>query len=575
MAVYSADLNDIQFTLFKVLKVQERSTAFSEGDLKDILEQFTKFVAGEIYPTRVEGDHVGVKLTPKGVVVPPSFKPLKEAFYANGWYGLGYPEDIGGIPAPQSVALACNGLAVGANVAFTMYYGLTQGCMNVILKVGSTEQKDKYVPMMMEGRWGGTMCLTEAGAGSDVGAGSSTAIPAGENLYKIKGTKIFISSGDNDLYENIIHLVLARTPGAPEGTKGLSLFIVPKMKIAADGTSLVPNGVVCSKVEEKMGIHGSATCVINFGQDGESLGEMIGKEGEGIQNMFIMMNEARLLCGMQGEAQANLAYEMTKKYAKERVQFGVEIEKHSDVRRMLLKMRSTSRALRALNYYVGDLIDRENAGDHGAGAELALLTPICKSMGSDEGFNVSVDAVQVHGGYGYCTEYEVEQFVRDTKIATIYEGTNGIQAIDFVMRKILKDQGKTFSLLAKKMVATLSTKEVQTQFASEAKMMGEHMEQAQKIVEHFGQCVMNKKANLVLQNANDFLWYCGSMVLNWRLMDAAVVALREKGQTPEEQAFLQTKIDDVRFFSRFVLPKNYGLARQILISDLDLLTTVI
>lgn len=267
-------------------------------------------------------------------------------------------------------------MAIGANVSWSMYYGLTQGAMNVILKVGSQEQKDLYVPKMMEGSWGGTMCLTEAGAGSDVGNAKTTAKPLDNGQYAISGTKIFISSGESDLYENNIHLVLARTPGSPEGTKGLSLFIVPRFKINEDGSNGESNNVRCTKLEEKMGLHGQATCELTFGQDGECVGELIGKEHEGIVNMFIMMNEARLLCGLQGESQANLVYMLTEQYAKERSQFGTEIINLPDVKRMLLKMRSTARGLRALCLYTGNLFDKAEKGDEQAEKEIALFTPI-------------------------------------------------------------------------------------------------------------------------------------------------------------------------------------------------------
>ena len=339
MAGFKTDLKDLEFTLFEWLKIQDHTPDYGENDLKDIINQYDKFIGAEIFPTREKGDIEGVQLKDGQVKVPECFHKANQQFYENGWFALGYPEEIGGMPVPQALNVACTSIANGANVAWTMYYGLSRAAMNVIYEVGSQEQKDKYIPKMMEGAWGGTMCLTESGAGSDVGASKSTAEPVGDGTYKIKGVKIFISSGDNDLYENIVHLVLARTPGSADGTKGLSLFIVPKNKINADGSTGEFNNVRCTKIEEKMGLHGQATCELTFGQEGECIGEMIGNEHEGIMNMFIMMNEARLLCGMQGESQANLAYMMTEQYARERVQFGTEINKLHDVKRMMMKMR--------------------------------------------------------------------------------------------------------------------------------------------------------------------------------------------------------------------------------------------
>ncbi|MAF77177.1 MAG: acyl-CoA dehydrogenase [Halobacteriovoraceae bacterium] len=565
MPKYRNDLQDIYFNLFKDLEVQNLAKDFGENDLKDIINQFDKFAENEVYSCRVEGDEEGVKMTDKGVIAPSSFKKALEQYYQNGWYALGYPEDIGGMPAPRTVANACTSIYVGSNVSLSMYSGLSQGAMNVIHEVGTQEQKDRYIPKMMEGTWGGTMCLTEPGAGSDVGAATTTATPNDDGSYKIKGVKIFISSGESDLYENNIHLVLARTPGSPEGTKGLSLFIVPRYNLDS-GES---NHVKCTKIEEKMGIHGQATCELTFGGEGECRGEMIGKEHEGIVNMFILMNEARLLCGIQGESQANLAYELSVQYAKERGQFGTEIINLPDVKRMLLKMRAMSRGLRSLNLYTANLFDLEHGGDESASKELALLTPICKSFSTDEGYQVCVDAIQVHGGYGYCTEYGIEQFARDTKIASIYEGTNGIQALDFVMRKILKDKGETFQALGAKIQATLSKKEAAS-WKEECALIGKSMQKAVSILEKYGQWASEKKFDYITGTSMDFLNYCGNLIVSWRLLHGAVVAteLLEKGGY-EDEAYLKSKIVDFKVFSQHFLTRNAGLAQSILNFEQD------
>jgi alkylation response protein AidB-like acyl-CoA dehydrogenase len=573
MANYKTDLRDIYFNLFQVCKIQDEAQemGYGEAELRDIVDQFDKFVGNEIYPTRQESDAIGVVLENDEVRVPEMFKPLNQKFYENGWFALGYPEEVGGMPAPHGVKIACTSMAIGANVAWSMYYGLTMGAMNVILEVGSQEQKDFFVPKMMEGTWGGTMCLTEPGAGSDVGAAKTVATPREDGKYNITGVKIFISSGDNDLYENNIHLVLARTPGAPAGTKGLSLFIVPKHKVNEDGSIAEFNNVKCTKIEEKMGIHASATCELTFGQDGDCVGEMIGKENEGIVNMFIMMNEARLLCGLQGEAQANLAYMLTEQYAKERSQFGTEIINLPDVKRMLLKMRSTARGLRALAIHTGNLFDKAAKGDKQAEKEIAFLTPICKGYCSDEGFNVSVDAIQVHGGYGFCTEYGIEQFARDTKIATIYEGTNGIQAIDFVMRKILKDKGETFFAIGKKMQAVMSSEEAKN-FPHEISMIGKSMEMSEKMVQKFGGMLAQKNENGVFSHTTDFLTYCGNLVVAWLLLEHACLATKElaSATSEEDKKYYQTKIDDFKVFCQHQLIRNIGLANSVLNFDEDL-----
>ncbi len=568
MAVYKADLQDIYFNLFKMCKIQENNDlGYGEDDLRDILDQFHKFVANEIYPTRVPGDEVGVKLVDGHVKVPDCFVPLNKSFYEMGWYALGYPEAIGGMPAPQALTIACKSLAIGANVGWSMYFGLTQGAMNVIEKVGSKEQKNLYIPKMMDGTWGGTMCLTEPGAGSDVGASKTTAKPTDDGRYEINGVKIFISSGESDLYENNIHLVLARTPGSPEGTKGLSLFIVPRFNINDDGSNGEYNGVKCTKIEEKMGIHGSATCELTFGQDVKCYGHLIGKEHHGIINMFIMMNEARLLCGLQGESQANLAYMLTEQYAKERGQFGTEIINLPDVKRTLLKMRSTARGLRALAIFTGNLFDKAEAGDKEAEDTIAFLTPICKSYMSDEGFNISVDAIQVHGGYGYCTEYGIEQFARDAKIATIYEGTNGIQAIDFVVRKILKDKATTFFNLGKKMQDIMDSEEAK-RFPHELSMIGKSMEISEKIVTQFGKMAMEKNEAGVLAHATDFLNYCGNLVVSWLLLEHACTAVKEVDSAEGDmKKYYQSKIDDFKVFCQYQLTRNIGLANSVLNFD--------
>jgi alkylation response protein AidB-like acyl-CoA dehydrogenase len=560
VAQFKTDLKDIYFNLFNVLKIQTH-TGVVENEMKDIINECNKFIEKEVYPTRVLGDHQGVKLEKDGTVkTPPSFKDPLKKYYENGWHAIGYPEDIGGMPVPHTISLVCQSIMNGANVAFSMYPGLTRGAMDVILKVGSQDQKDTYIPNMIGGAWGGTMCLTEPGAGSDVGAVITTATPTGSGTYKIKGIKIFISSGDNDLYENVIHLVLARTPGAPAGTKGLSLFIVPKFR--ADGSS---NDVRCTKIEEKMGIHGQATCEMTFGTAGNCEGFLIGKELEGMANMFIMMNEARLLCGVQGEAQGNMVYMLTEQYARERSQFGKELHQHPDVKRTLFKMRSMARAMRSLILYTGDLFDRAHAGDHSVEDEIAFMTPICKSYCSDEGFNVAVDAIQTHGGYGFCSEYGIEQFARDLKIASIYEGTNAIQAMDFTMRKVLKDNAKTFMVIGAKIQKTLSRPEV-SEFADEAAQIGKNMQKAQEILAHFGTLAKSNKFDSILFNSQAFLNFSANLIASWLLLEAACEssALLPKASNQDDKDYYLSKKIDFKFFVQQQLVKNTAISQSIL-----------
>ncbi len=566
MPKYLNDHRDVFFNLFELLKVQGLSQfGLEEGDLKSMYLEYDKFVENEIFPTREPSDQEGVRLENGNVLVPECLKKASSAFYEAGWFGLGFEENWGGVPISTAFYTACNSASTSANVGFMMYAGLSRANMSVFLEVGSQEQKEKYIPSMISGKWGGTMCLTEPGAGSDVGACRTTAEKKDNGKYKIKGTKIFISSGDSDLYENNIHLVLAKTPGAPEGTKGLSLFIVPKFKINDDGSNGDFNNVRCTKIEHKMGIHASATCELMFGENGECEGELIGKELEGMQNMFIMMNEARLYCGVQGEAQANLAYMMSEQYAKERSQFGSEIIALPDVKRSLLRMRALSRGMRALCYYTGDLFDRAKE-DKSLADEIGLLTPICKAYCSEQGFNVAVEAIQVHGGYGYCTEYGIEQFARDTKIATIYEGTNGIQAIDFLMRKTMKDEGTALTSLVHKIAA--SVKGSHEKLSKEQKLFADVLSSSEKVMKKLGQYAGQKKFDNILQHATDFLLFASQLVVGWRLLESANLALASMDKAQgDDKKYYESKVIDFKVYCSHFLVHNLAIAQTV--TDLE------
>lgn len=563
MGTYKADLRDIEFNLTEQLQVQNWTEfGLEENDIKGILAEYVKYVENEVFPTREPSDQIGVQYENGKVRVPEVLRGVNKSFYDNGWFALGLPESVGGTQVPEALYVACMSLSTGANTAWSMYPGLTRAALNVLNLKGDDFMKNQIIPKMMSGEWGGTMCLTEAGAGSDVGALRSTAKPLGNGKYSIKGTKIFISSGDNDLYDNIIHLVLARTPEGQEGTKGISLFVVPKNKINEDGSMGEWNNVKCSKIEHKMGIHASATCEIQFGQDGETEGWLIGEEFDGMATMFIMMNEARLYCGIQGESQANLALMMTEKYVHERSQFNKEIVHHPDLRKSLLKMRALSRGMRSLCLYVGDLFNRTKE-DHEVENLIGLLTPICKAYCSEQGFIVSVEAVQAHGGYGYCTEYGVEQFVRDTKIATIYEGTNHIQAMDFVMRKILKDGGKTLQALSKEIMNSVNALD-EAKFKKEKDLFNKVLLSAQSIVQQISGYAKNNQYNLILQNCSDFLQFASQLVMGWRLLEAAVLAdSKIEGANADDQKYYRTKVTDFRVYCSHFLIHNLSTAKTI------------
>ncbi|OFZ74855.1 MAG: hypothetical protein A2451_03255, partial [Bdellovibrionales bacterium RIFOXYC2_FULL_39_8] len=524
MAQFKVDFRDHFFNLFELLNCQQYSKQFSESELKETFSEFVKFVTNEIYPTRTVSDLEGVKLEGGRVKVAPCLHKPMRLFYENGWFGLGISEKFGGIPVPISFLISCVSTENSANVAFTIYHWLARSASNVIIRIGSENQKQFVIPKMNSGEWGGTMCLTEPNAGSDVGALTTMATPISgvPRKYKLKGSKIFISGGDNDLYQNIVHLVLARTPGAPAGSKGLSLFTVSQYKILDNGSLGDWNNVSCNKIEEKMGIHSSATCELLFGQDGECEGELLGELNEGMANMFYMMNEARLLCALQGEGQGYLAYTLSEQYANERQQFGTEIANHPDIKRTLKNMRALSRGLRALCLYTGHQFDVEyrekkhdSAKSKAAEIEVGLLTPICKAYGTDEGFNMAVDAVQIHGGYGFCSDYGIELIVRDTKIGSIYEGTNGIQALDFLTRKILKDNGVGYMGLLSKIEKTVSGCK---EWRSECALMVESLGDVKKLMKIFQEKLVQKKSNEVFYHATDFLKFNSHLVVAWRLL---------------------------------------------------------
>ncbi len=560
MGYYKADLRDIEFNLTELLKIQNWSDyGLGEADVKDILNQYNKFVENEVFPSREASDIEGVKHVNGKVIVPEVLRAPQKGFYEQGWFALGFPAEIGGTPVPEALQVACVSLATGANVGWMMYPGLSRAALNVINLKGDEFMKTHIIPKMMEGSWGGTMCLTEAGAGSDVGALRSTAKPLGNGKYSINGTKIFISSGESDLYENNIHLVLARTPNGGEGTKGISLFVVPKNKINDDGSMGGDNAVVCSKIEHKMGIHASATCELQFTN---SEGWLIGGEFEGMATMFIMMNEARLYCGIQGESQGNLAYEMALKYTKERAQFGKEIINHPDVKRNLLRMRAMSRGMRALCLYTANLFNEAHKDEKYEGI-IGLLTPICKAYCSEQGFQVAVDAVQAHGGYGFCTEYGVEQFVRDTKIATIYEGTNGIQAIDFVMRKILKDGGKSLRELTQEIVASVQKLD-DAKYKREKEMFGKVLASAQSIIQTISGNAQKNQFNPVLQNCTDFLQFASQLVVAWRLLESAHLAEQKiASAVGDDKKYYESKLVDFKVYCSHYLVHNLSIAKTI------------
>ncbi len=464
---FTAAVADQRFVLEHVVKIDELATtdrfAAASPDVIDaVLEGVGQFAAGEWAPLNREGDTVGAKWSPDGVHMPASFIKAYKDYVEGGWGTIGVPEEFGGQGLPFAIQTAVLDTLGSANMGFALCPTLTVGAIEALAHHGSPEQQALYLPHLATGAWTGTMNLTEPQAGSDVGALRSTARPLGDGKWSIKGTKIYISFGDHDMADNIVHLVLARTPDAPAGTRGISLFIVPKFRLKDDGTPGEFNDVRVVSIEHKMGLHASPTCVLSFGDHDDCVGELIGAEHAGMRAMFTMMNNARLNVGLQGVQIAEGATQKAVGYALERVQSAragspnkesVRIVDHPDVRRMLLRMKAQTQAARALVYYAAGQVDRAGLSDAAAKNRLEVVTPLAKAHGTDIGNEVASLGIQVHGGMGYVEETGAAQYFRDARITPIYEGTNGIQAADLVGRKLSLDNGGAFAALVADMRA--------------------------------------------------------------------------------------------------------------------------
>lgn len=596
------DERDVKFVLYEQLNIEElcQSEKFSEfsREMFDmVLEASQKLAEKELAPTNAKGDDEGVKLQNGAVTVPESFHDAYKHYCEGGWAALALNPDMGGQGFPSIIYCATMEQFVSANQALMMYPGLTIGAARLIEKYGTEDQQRTFMDNMYTGLWCGTMCLTEPQAGTDVGALRTRAKRNPDGTFSIYGSKIFISAGDHNLAENIVHMVLARIDGAPTGTRGISIFIVPKKRI--ENGDLVDNDVVPTAVEKKMGIHGSATCALNFGERDNCVGYLLGTENEGMKIMFNMMNEARLAVGFQGLAQASAAYMYALRYAKERYQGPditmmkdahapkVPIINHPDVRRMLMWMKSVTEGIRALLYYTGYCEDRVSI----ASTEeekfkyqgfIDILIPICKAWGSDMGFRVTELAVQIHGGYGYCREYPVEQFMRDSKIASIYEGTNGVQALDLVGRKLGYKQGALF----KSIVAETGNLVKLAKNNYRLKDIVEPFEQARRqlieVTRYFGLKSITEDFMTPILYATPYLELFGDVAVGFMLLWQAVIADRRleelysdaKADRPEKKAellktnrsaaFYRGKLASAQFFSNTVLSLAKGKATAIM-----------
>ena len=543
---YTPPIAEQTFVLEHVVRIgelaaQERFAEATPDLVQAIVEGAGAFAAGEFAPLNRSGDQTGAKWSTDGVTLPPGFREAYRAYVEAGWGSLAAPAEHGGQALPLSLATVVMEDLGSANMAFSLCPMLSFGAIEALAHHGSDDLKARYLPKLVSGEWTGTMNLTEPQAGSDVGALKSRAEPRGDGSFSITGTKIFITFGEHDLTDNIVHLVLARTPDAPAGTKGISLFLVPK--ILPDGRR---NDVRCVSIEHKLGIHASPTCIMSYGDEGDCTGWLIGPEMGGMRAMFTMMNNARLNVGLQGVSIAERATQSAVAYARQRVQGAREgrpapILGHPDVRRMLLRMKALTQGARALTYYAAGQTDRATAGDAAARARADLLTPLVKAWGTDVGVEVASLGVQVHGGMGYVEETGAAQHYRDARISPIYEGTNGIQAADLVMRKIGLEGGAVLEALLADAEAGAAGEETLLALLGDCRALGRQL--------------LAAGPDDRLAASYPYLTMLSVAVAGW-LLQVQVAALGEDDASP----FAQMKRAAARFFLDRIVPEARGLA---------------
>jgi len=573
MLSYRAPLKEIRFALHEVLHAGSHYAELGREDLNaefidSVLDGAARFAEEVIAPTNEPGDRIGVRLEGDEVVTPPGFREAYEQFVADGWAALCGPEEFGGQGLPEGFGGPVGELFVSANQSWKMYSGLTDSAVLCMERHASQELKQTYLAKMVTGEWTGTMCLTEAQAGTDLGLLRTRAEPDGEGGYRITGEKIFITSGDHDLAANVIHLVLARLPDAPAGTRGISLFLVPKRLPGADGEPGEANGVRCSRLEEKLGIHGSATCVMNFDN---ARGWLVGEANAGLKSMFVMMNHARLWVGLQGLAQAERSRQASVDYARQRRQGRAArgsnppdkaadlIVDHADVRRMLLTQKAFIEASRVLTYFAGMQMDKAkyhpDPVERQRGADLlAVLTPIVKAFVTDMAVEVTSVGIQVHGGYGYVRETGVEQFLRDARIACIYEGTNGVQALDLLGRKVLGSGGQLARLLGGLIGAFCQNHAGYEEMADFVPRLAGLLKEWSEATEQVAQRAA-RDPDEVGAAAVDYLQFTGYLCLAWCWAKMAAVSIAALKNAPDDPAFYQAKIATARFFFARLLPR--------------------
>ncbi len=595
MAQQIADRRDIDFVLYEQLGLEDiarhdRYQGMNRKMFDMIITEARKLAIKEILPINEEGDKVGLTFENNRVTMPECFHRPYELLREGEWIALTEDPEIGGQGLPHLIAQAATEYITGADFSFGAFALANHGAAKMIEIFGTEKQKELYLKKMYSGEWGGTMVLTEPEAGSDVGALTTTAVKNGDGTYSITGNKIFITCGEHDLTDNIIHPVLARIEGAPAGTQGISLFIVPKIWVNDDGSHGEPNDVVCTGIEEKLGMHASPTCQLTFGGKGSCRGVLLGEENKGMRVMFHMMNEARLSVGALGLYNASCAYLYALNYARERIQGrdlsdmqnknaqSVNIIRHPDVRRMLMWMKSHSEGMRSFVYYVASLFDKMECAETDEEKTaidnlIGLLTPIIKSYCTDRGFECTVQAMQVYGGYGYTVDYPVERLMRDSKINSIYEGTNGIQAIDLLGRKIgMKEGAVLMAFLGEIQKVVAQAKETKG-LEKLAESLETAVNRLGEVAMQMGQAAMSPDFKVAFSHALPFLDVMGDVIMAWMLLWRASIAAPklddilgdlegearlEKISKNKHAAFYEGQVSSAEYFIQTILPVTLG-----------------
>jgi len=583
MPSYKAPLRDMRFVFYELFKGDDllvKLPGYEEmtPDLIDaILEEAGKVCEEVLAPLNRPGDEEGCRFENGAVYTPSGFKEAYNLFRDGGWTGIACDPAYGGQGLPKAVNSLVEEMICSANLSFGMYPGLSHGAYLAIEAHGTSELKERYLPKLAEGLWSGTMCLTEPHCGTDLGLVRSKAVPQGDGSYKITGTKIFISAGDHDLTDNIIHLVLARLPDAPKGIKGISLFLVPKFKVTEAGQVGAANGVSCGSIEHKMGIKASSTCVINFD---EAEGYLLGQAHRGMRAMFTMMNGARLGVAIQGLGIAEASYQGAVGYARDRLQgrslAGVKCPDkpadplivHPDVRRMLLTMRSTVEGCRALGAWVGLQLDLQHRSPdpqirQDAEDLVALLTPVIKALFTDLGFDAANLGVQIFGGHGFIREHGMEQLVRDARITQIYEGTNGIQALDLVGRKMGAHAGRSLRQFFHPVANLIESKLDDAALGAYVQPLAKAFVRLQQATAQIARVGMAKPEEAAAA-ASDYLRLMGLVALAYMWVRMAELALPKVAEKQDSEGFYQAKLNTARFFLDRVLPQTAGLFQAIM-----------